>query len=71
MIVGKGIWIPQRKSSQASPCAWGVLTESSGLAPEIAMWRLYTDDLANEEDWYIKPNQYVLVPTGRQPTELS
>ena len=23
------------------------------------MWRLYTDDLAGEEDWYIKPNVYV------------
>lgn len=32
---------------------------SSGLAPEIAMWRLYTDEKAGEEDWYIKPNVYV------------
>ena len=31
----------------------------SGLAPEIAMWRLYTDDKAGDEDWYIKPNVYV------------
>ena len=23
------------------------------------MWRLYTDDKAAEEDWYIKPNVYV------------
>jgi hypothetical protein len=24
------------------------------------MWRLYTDDKAGEEDWYIKPNVSVL-----------
>lgn len=31
----------------------------SGLAPEIAMWRLFTDEKGLEEDWYIKPNVYV------------
>jgi hypothetical protein len=36
------------------------------------MWRLYTDDKAGEEDWYIKPNVYVVhlllvtIPADRQ-----
>lgn len=34
----------------------------SGLAPEIAMFVQWSDDRANEEDWYIKPNQYVFSP---------
>lgn len=48
----------------------------SGLAPEIAMWRLYTDDKAGEEDWYIKPNVYgvhlvlVTIPADRQEQHL-
>ena len=40
------------------------------------MWRLYTDDKAGEEDWYIKPNVYVFylllepIPADRQEQRL-
>jgi hypothetical protein len=40
----------------ADPRGRSLAHRVSGLAPEIAMWRLYTDDMSGEEDWYIKPN---------------
>ncbi|KIR99692.1 mannosyl-oligosaccharide alpha-1,2-mannosidase [Cryptococcus deuterogattii 2001/935-1] len=38
---------------------------ATGLAPEIAMFVQWSDDRANEEDWYIKPNHNGILIDGR------
>ncbi|KAK4687507.1 hypothetical protein P7C73_g2619, partial [Tremellales sp. Uapishka_1] len=54
-IVGKGIIESCMKTHETA----------TGLAPEIAMFILFSDERAKNEDWYIKPNTHGTLIDGR------